>query len=322
MKRRFFLGLSLLGLAAASTTALGQSFEAAPQPPPGKALVYLYRLDTWPVLRTDALFGVGDMDVAALSANRYTWFHVPEGSYRLAQRWDTPRVPKVNQLEFMARAGSTYYFRLEVSAGMYQTQWRFAGVDASLASGEISKCRFQAPKAPEAWKPDVARSETDTALARGVAYRKNRQFSESVRELDESIRLDPTNAYAYFHRGDSYRELKQYEAAIRDLEQAIRLNENFALAYNNLAWMLATAEEPRVRNGLRAVELALKACELTSWRQAAALDTLAAAYARNGDFLRAMTWQEHALSDPQFPNRAEAEERLRLYRTGRAWPPD
>ena len=48
---------------------------------------------------------------------------------------------------------------------------------------------------------------------------------------------------------------------------------------NDLAWLLATAPDARFRDGPRAVEHATRACELSGWRDAAALDTLAAAYA-------------------------------------------
>ena len=45
------------------------------------------------------------------------------------------------------------------------------------------------------------------------------------------------------------------------------------------------------------------------------VDTLAAAYARNGDFAKAVEWQRKAMTEPQLKgsDRAQAQERLRLY---------
>ena len=66
---------------------------------------------------------------------------------------------------------------------------------------------------------------------------------------------------------------------------------------------------------------ARQACELTKWREANALDTLAAAYAAAGDFAEAVRWQEKALEDSAFAktNGARARARLALYRAGKPY---
>ena len=43
-----------------------------------------------------------------------------------------------------------------------------------------------------------------------------------------------------------------------------------------------------MRNGKRAVELAQHACEITQWKTAVLMGTLAAAYAEAGDFAKAV----------------------------------
>ena len=53
---------------------------------------------------------------------------------------------------------------------------------------------------------------------------------------------------------------------------------------HNLARLLATAADPRVRDGARALQLALEVCERTGNRDPRALDTLSAAYAAEGRF--------------------------------------
>ena len=92
----------------------------------------------------------------------------------------------------------------------------------------------------------------------------------------------------YYSMGSSYLEKNQVGQAIYAFNKALEINPNNAPAYNNLAWLYATAKEPRFHNGEKAVELALKACELSAWNDPNYLNTLAAAYARKGDFNNAV----------------------------------
>ena len=58
-------------------------------------------------------------------------------------------------------------------------------------------------------------------------------------------------------------------------------------AKHNLARLLATAPDPRVRDGARALRLALEVCDRTGNRDPRALDTLSAAYASVGQLEQA-----------------------------------
>jgi len=74
-----------------------------------------------------------------------------------------------------------------------------------------------------------------------------------------------------------------------------------------------------VRDGARAIQLATKACELTEWKNGGYLDTLAAAYARSGDFAQAVKWEEQSIASQDGADNGR-QERLQLYRDGKAWP--
>jgi hypothetical protein len=63
---------------------------------------------------------------------------------------------------------------------------------------------------------------------------------------------------------------------------------------NNLAWRLATSPDAKVRDGARAVQLAERACKLTSNKTTIYLGTLAATYAEAGRFDEAMATAQKA----------------------------
>jgi serine/threonine-protein kinase len=141
-------------------------------------------------------------------------------------------------------------------------------------------------------------------------------------DLSLAIEINPKLAPAYLARGDAKRRTGDAEGAIVDYAHAIEIDPKLAAAYNKLAWALATAEQPSVRDGQRAVETALKACELSEWKNPAYVDTLAASFARAGNFGDAVKWQHRALESSRLANDEKSAQRLRLYEEGKPWPPD
>jgi tetratricopeptide (TPR) repeat protein len=126
---------------------------------------------------------------------------------------------------------------------------------------------------------------------------------------------DPTDADGYVARGNDFADRGEYEKAIADYQEAIRLAPTEDEAYTALAWLLATCPEDRVRDGKKAVELATKGCELSGWKDADALSTLAAAHAECGEFEEAVKWQKKALKIgfDREEETEDAREQLRLY---------
>ena len=89
---------------------------------------------------------------------------------------------------------------------------------------------------------------------------------------------------------------------------------------SNLAFLQATCPDDTYRDGEKAVINAKRACQLDGEKQPRYLDTLAAAYAEDGDFEKAVKWQEKALekaSDETIKKRYRS--RLELYRQGKPY---
>jgi len=139
-------------------------------------------------------------------------------------------------------------------------------------------------------------------------------YDKAIADCNEAIRLDPKLASAYSNRGIAWGFKKNFDKAIADYNEVIRLVPGNPGAYNALAWIWATCPEERLRDGKRAVELATHVCELTEWKYANPLDTLAAAYAEVGDFEKAVERQEKAIQlTTDARNKQEYQDRLKLY---------
>ena len=84
-------------------------------------------------------------------------------------------------------------------------------------------------------------------------------------------------------------------AGIEQWEISLQLNSDEGNALNNLAWVLATYPADGIRDGKRAVELAVKATTLPGGDVPIVLRTLAAAHAESGDYSKAIATAQHAI---------------------------
>ena len=167
---------------------------------------------------------------------------------------------------------------------------------------------------------------TEAYNLRGGVYSRKGQNDEAISDYSKAIEIDPRDVRAYNYRAWEYTLKGEYDQAISDLKKALEINPRYADTYNNLAWVLATAKVSAFHDGKKALELALKACELSDWKKLDYLDTLAAAYARVGDFENAVKWQERVIGSPDVAKwvdlQAELQERLKFYKERKPWPAD
>ena len=144
------------------------------------------------------------------------------------------------------------------------------------------------------------------------------RLGEAASYYRRAIQLRPDNADAHSNLGRLYTAMGQDRAAADEFRKAIDVRSDHASALAGLAWVLATSPDAGVRNPQAAVMTAEQAAALTGNADPSALDTLAAAYASAGDFVRATATGERALTiASRVGNTALAEQirsRLRLYR--------
>jgi protein O-mannosyl-transferase len=120
--------------------------------------------------------------------------------------------------------------------------------------------------------------------ARGMLMMKRGQFREAAAELElatgagvEDEEVHNALAFALVQTGDARRAASVLQRAVASHPDSVNLK-------HNLARLLATAIDPTVRDGSRALELALDVCARTGNADPRALDTLATAYAATGRF--------------------------------------
>jgi Tfp pilus assembly protein PilF len=151
---------------------------------------------------------------------------------------------------------------------------------------------------------------------RATVYLRLDRLEEARQEIDRALELRPGSTVYLHNRAVIWTALERYDRAIEDYEAVLRMDPGAAGTRNNLAWVLVTATDPGLREGPRALAHALAAVRCgdnPGW-----LDTLAAAYAECGDFVRAVATEEEACRRSR-PHNKLFRRRLEAYRDGRTF---
>ena len=111
-----------------------------------------------------------------------------------------------------------------------------------------------------------------------------------------ALDLRPTDATVHNELGRLLAMRGDAPRAMTHLREAIRLQPGRAPFLMDLAWLLATHDDPTIRSGGDAVVLAEQACAATQYQDPRALDVLAAAYAEAGRFREAREIAQRGLA--------------------------
>jgi tetratricopeptide (TPR) repeat protein len=186
----------------------------------------------------------------------------------------------------------------------------------------------------------IRRDEPEAAIS---AWERGFEVNHDPRYLHRASKLllkrgEPERAYAQFERAESIEppsamiEVRLFNMArlmglpehqIRHLRAAIEFEPARPSFREQLAWLLATCDDPRLRNSGEAVRLAEALAVETGRRDASVLDVLAAALASGDRFDAAVLVAAEAddLASRHGENALAAaiRERLALYRSGHAY---
>ncbi len=132
--------------------------------------------------------------------------------------------------------------------------------------------------------------------------------------LQEQLSAHPADLGLYENLALVYQKMEDYEKAKEVYEKILQLDPNRPVSLNNLAWLLATSSNPRIRDPKQALVLAKRAVSLE--RSSVFLDTLAEAYFVSGYPQEAVKMIKEALAKAK-ENREYYEKQLQKFLSGR-----
>lgn len=158
----------------------------------------------------------------------------------------------------------------------------------------------------------------------GVILESTGQPEEAIDYYRKAIELDPQQADAHLRLAMLLEKHGKMSDALQHYRHRLELVPNDIRVLNNVAWIFATHEDPQIRNGERALQLAMRAAQATKYREPSVLSTLAAAYAEAGRFEEAVKQGESAIELARSAGQENIvnalEEQLRSYRRGEKSP--
>jgi tetratricopeptide (TPR) repeat protein len=117
---------------------------------------------------------------------------------------------------------------------------------------------------------------------------------ESLVNLQQALQIDPNYRVAHYNIANTLFYLGRVDEAVSHLEKALAMEPSTPEGQKNVAWVLATSPEARIRDGAKAVQYAERANELSQGKNPLIVATLAAAYAEVGRFPDAIQTAEKA----------------------------
>jgi tetratricopeptide (TPR) repeat protein len=153
----------------------------------------------------------------------------------------------------------------------------------------------------------------------GVTLANLSHYDEALDQYLKAIQLNPDDSRSYYLMGRTLLLQGNEAQAVGRFREAMRHNPNDLPTLIFLASVLASSENPHIRNGTEAIALAEKANILTDSREPLVLDTLAMACAEAGRFNDAQQFEQRAIQLALAASLKETNvmnQRLELYQSG------
>jgi tetratricopeptide (TPR) repeat protein len=129
----------------------------------------------------------------------------------------------------------------------------------------------------------------------GTLLNRQEDFAKAAESLGKAVQQRPDLGAAQFQLALAYERQGKYAEAIAHYEATLADVPDDPAALNSLALLYTTASDPEIRSAKMAILLATRACDSTANQNARYLDTLARAYAADGDFYQAISWEDKAV---------------------------
>jgi protocatechuate 3,4-dioxygenase beta subunit/beta-lactamase regulating signal transducer with metallopeptidase domain len=189
--------------------------------------------------------------------------------------------------------------------------------EMTLADGQTAEIDLPVEDAEQAMKEDHGGESLGSAPDASESKQGRLGTRDTIKTLTAELEENPEHDAALMNRAIAFSHIGDDRKSLADYERLLKLDIPYPrnlVVYNNVAFLLATSPDDKLRDGKRAVELAEKAKQFNETPSADLLDTLAAAYAESGDFDRAIKTEREAIQQAKQEKRSDSfAESLKLY---------
>lgn len=150
-----------------------------------------------------------------------------------------------------------------------------------------------------------------------IQYRQG-NVKDALEKVNMAIAKNNNYADAYRLRAWIYNKSGKCEEAAKDIAKAGELDPKSAFTKQDQAWFLLTCQNEQLQNPQRAMELAKEAESMSGGKDGLVLETVAEAFFRTGDSLKAIEYQKKAIEvgSKKCPDQSclkEMQQRLQKY---------
>jgi tetratricopeptide (TPR) repeat protein len=196
-----------------------------------------------------------------------------------------------------------------------------AEIAATPAPAVTVPATTAATDAATATTAQPASNDEEWMLSLGLAFAEQQRLPDAEREFRKALAINPRSTMAHYALAVVLEGQGAVTEAVREYREVLHLDPQHLLAANNLAYVLATHPDAQVRDGMEALVLAHRALAAGGADNPLVLETLAAAYAENGQFRDAVQTAKKAIALAARAGLADLErlagERLKLYEAGK-----
>jgi tetratricopeptide (TPR) repeat protein len=204
-----------------------------------------------------------------------------------------------------ARARKEFERALTLDPNSPRARHDFGALFLSLHDYDAAKAQFQA-------LDDIRPGDPQAQLGLAAIALEQERPEEAIERLEALLAHPPELAIARMNLAVAYERTHDWKRALLNYEALFKLGSPDPDAACAAAWIFATGPDETLLDGERAVKLAQYA---NSRKSANALEVLAAALARAGDYEGAVTAEEQAIAQARSAGeKRQLEERLTLYR--------